>query len=414
VGNRATMVDKTGTTHYTYDALDRLIALTNPDSQTIQYAYDSVGNRTRITYPSGKVVNYFFDGLNRLKTVTDGAAITQYTYDAVSNRTRIEFPNSIVTTYNYDNANRLTAIRSTSPVSGTFLFVDYVLDNVGNRLQMADNEGLTTYGYDALYWLTAVTYPDGAQVRYTYDPAGNRLAMTGPEGITTYTYDSADRLLSLNLNGQSTTFTWDNNGNMLSKGAMQFTYDKANRLTQVVNGSTTVKYAYNGDGQRTSKSVNGVVTNYLWDTQAALPEIVAETTGNVTTQYAYGLDLLAMTDPSGASYYYHADGLGSVRNLSNASGQSVTRYLYDAYGKVRSQQGSSHNPFKFTGQQVDDETGLIYLRARYYDPAIGRFLTRDPLGDIEGLYQYAGNNPVNQIDPQGTLSLGGVLSAVKT
>ncbi len=407
VGNRATMVDKTGTTHYTYDNLDRLTALTNSDNQTIQYAYDAVGNRTRISYPGGKVVNYFFDGLNRLKTVTDGTAITQYAYDAVSRNTRTEYPNGIVSTYGYDQANRLTAIRSTSPVSGTFLFVDYVLDNAGNRLQMADNEGLTAYGYDALYRLTSVTYPDSTTTRYTYDAAGNRLTMTGPEGITTYTYDAADRLLSTVLNGQTTAFTWDNNGNMLSKGATQYTYDKANRLTQVVNGATTVKYAYNGDGQRTSKSVNNVVTNYLWDTQAALPEILAETTGGATTSYAYGRDLLAMTEPSGAASYYHADGLGSVRNLSNAAGQSVTRYLYDTYGKMRSQQGNSHNPFKFTGQQVDEETGLIYLRARYYDPSIGRFVTRDtwptPPGDRLNLnpYAYGANNPATLKDPDG-------------
>src|SRR5262249_1143189 len=147
--------------------------------------------------------NYYFDGLNRLTTVLDGLAITRYSYNDIGNLTRTDFPNGIATTFGYDGASRLTSMRSTSPVSGTILSVDYVLDKVGNRVQMAANEGLTAYGYDSLYRLTSVTYPGGTNKSYTYDPGGNRRTMTGPEGTTTYNYDAADRLTSLVLNGQT-------------------------------------------------------------------------------------------------------------------------------------------------------------------------------------------------------------------
>jgi len=274
-----------------------------------------------------------------------------------------------------------------------------------------DDEGTTTYTYDALHRLTEVTYPDGSTTSYEYDPMGNRTSMTENGVTTTYTYDATDRLLSAG----SITFTWDNNGNMLNKGAMSFTYDGANRLTQVISGTTTVEFAYDGDGRRTSKTVNGTATNYVYDTIAGLAYVLVEETGGSNTLYTYGADLIAMTDPGGTQQYYHYDGLGSTRNLTNGSGQEIASYSYDVFGGIRSMTGSPTNDFTFAGEQVDDETGLIYLRARYYDPEIGRFLSRDSFPGFAGTtqslnrYAYAGNNPVNLVDPSGELAFGSLL-----
>jgi len=117
-----------------------------------------------------------------------------------------------------------------------------------------------------------------------------------------------------------------------------------------------------------------------------------------------------MTDPGGTQQYYHYDGLGSTRNLTNGSGQEIASYTYDVFGAIRSMTGSPTNDFTFAGEQVDEETGLIYLRARYYDPATGRFTTRDPFPGEEdnpqslNRYVYAENNPINRIDPSGKLA----------
>lgn len=404
VGNRATMVDRSGTTTYTYDPLNRLKTITNGAGQSLSYGYDAIGNRTSLTYPSGKVVTSTYDGLRRLTSVVDGAATTRYSYDKRGNRTGVVFPNGVTTAYTYDEASRLEAIRTTSTISGTLLHVDYVLDNVGNRVQMVDNEGLTNYSYDQLHRLTGVTYPDNAEVNYSYDDAGNRKTMVGPEGTTTYTYDAADRLTSMTLGSTATAFSYDNNGNMTAKGATQYTYDSANRLTKVISGTTTVEYNYDGEGYRTSRSVNGTVHKYTWDTQAALPEMVAETIGTESTEYLYGGDLLAQTAPNDLDFYYHADGLGSVRAISGADGSTANRYSYDAFGQPRVQEGVFRNPYQFTGQQVDAETGLVYLRARYYDPSIGRFLSRDPVL-TEPPYAYVRNNPVMLVDRDGQFAV---------
>jgi RHS repeat-associated protein len=395
------MVDPTGTTSYAYDALDRLSNIQFPTSN-IQYAYDAVGNRTRITYPNSNVVTYTYDAANRLTNVTDWASRAfAYIYDAASNRTRLNYPNGAYTTYAYDALNRLTALTTTG-ASGTLFSASYTLDNVGNRTRMVDSEGTTNYTYDALYRLSNFQSPT-SNLQYTYDAMGNRATMVNSvSGTTNYTYDAADRLLTAG----ATAFTWDNNGNQLTKGAATYAYDVANRLTQVVNGSTTVQYAYDGDGKRASKTVNGTATSYAYDVNAALPVVLTETTSGVATTYLYGADLFARYDNAGTPTYYHADGLGSVRALSNSAGQSVAAYNYDAFGAVRNSSGAA-STFKFAGEQSDDEVGLIYLRARYYDASTGRLLQRDTIdGSVLytkswNMFVYVYNNPVRMVDPYG-------------
>jgi len=466
VSNRTTMTDTTGTTTYVYDALNRLTSVTSPgSSHTVSYTYDAVGNRTRITYPDGQQVTYAYDAANRLTTATDWASrVTGYSYDPVGNLTAVSYPNSTGASYTYDAANRLRQLTNTGP-GGTISGFSYTLDKVGNRTQVAENDGdVLTYTYDALYRLTGVseqirvdfdsncavdvtdiqqvasrwrlqdTDPgwdplydldgDGdidvvdvmrasarwgetcEQATYTYDAMGNRLSMTTPAGAITYSYDAADRLLSTSA---GTAFTWDANGNMLSKGTTTYTYDAANRLTQVVSGTTTVQFTYDGDGKRFSKTANGTATHYLYDVNTSLPVVLAETTGGAGTLYTYGADLIALTAPGGAQTYYHYDGLGSTRNLSDGTGAVIASYTYGAFGDLRLMKGSSDNAFQFTGEQTDDETRLLYLRARYYDPEVGRFISKDPLPGFEtssqtlNRYVYAYNNPATHSDPSGQL-----------
>ena len=318
----------------------------------------------------------------------------------------MQYPNSTQATYSYDDAGRLLGITHTSPVSGVIAVFTYTMDAVGNRLTMQDLDGATSYAYDDLYRLTGVAYPDGEQVTYAYDPMGNRTAMTSTvSGVVTYTYDAGDRLLAAG----SLTFTWDAKGNMTGKGGATFTYDALDRLTQVVSGTTTVQFAYNGDGVRLSKTVNGVTMDYVQDVAAPLPVVLAETTSGQTSTYIYGNDLEAWVDPAGSPTFYHYDGLGSVRALSSLAGQRTDAYSYDVFGAVRSRTGSAVQSFKFTGEQVDAELGLIFLRARYYDPQVGRFITPDPWRGQDNLpqttnrYVYVTNNPVSQIDPSGAI-----------
>lgn len=417
VGNRIRLNDITGITSYSYDALNRLTALTNPRNQTVSYQYDAAGNRTRITYPDNSQINYSYDAANRLKTVTDALGPTRYEYNERGQRTTTFFANGVSSRTFYDAAGQVNDIITTSPISGTLLSIGYVYDAAGNRTQMVDNEGITNYSYDNLNRLTEAVYPDDTFQRFTYDAAGNRKTLVDASGTTSYSYDQADRLTQMTPpGGGSMTFTWDNNGNMLSRSdGTSYTWDAANRLTKVVNGNGTVQFAYDGDGRRTSKMVDGVTSTYLWDTVADLPVILNESIGDVSTKYTYGGDLLAMVESASDPAYYHVDALGSARSLSNSDAAGTASYRYDAFGNTRGTTGALRNPFQFAGQQKDDKTDLYYLRARYYDPFLGRFLSRDPLdfsikmrlvekenvSDRVHPYNYARNSPVVYLDNNG-------------
>ena len=422
VGNRTTMNDPQGTTTYGYDALDRLVQVVGSNG-TLQYGYDLNGNRTSMTYPGGNTVTYLYDAANRLTGVTDWAnRRTNYTYDAAGRQTQMQYPNGVRTTFVYNNADQLTSLTQRNTANTVVFSATYTLDAVGNRLTMRDFNGFTRYTYDKLHRLTRVINPNGEQVTYTYDRMGNRLTQNSTvAGLTTYTYDIADRLLTYSQGSNTTTLTWNANGNMTGKGSAVYTFDPLDRLTSVVSGTTTVNFAYDGDGVRLGKTVNGVTTSYLQDLVSPLPVVVAETINGVTNRYVYGTDLIEQVDPANGPVFYHADGLGSTRALSNLAGQRTDAYSYDVFGALRTKTGNAAQPFTFTGEQNDGELGLVFLRARYYDPQVGRFLSIDPFRGFEAesqslnRYIYSRNNPVLWSDPSGEIAnfiVGGIVGGV--
>ncbi len=408
VGNRTQMSDPAGVTTYAYDALDRLTQVDGPNG-TLSYAYDANGNRTAIVYPGGQTVTYAYDAASRLVSVTDWASrTTTYAYDAAGRPTAMAYPNGVDAAYAYDGAGRLLSLVHTAPDSSVIASANYTLDPVGNRLSMTDLDGVSAYTYDSLNRLTRVVYPDGEQVDYVYDSMGNRTSMTSSvHGTTTYAYDAADRLLSVTDPGGTTALTWDANGNMTGKGGDAYAFDALDRLVQVADGTNTVSFAYDGDGVRLSKTVNGTTTSYLQDVAAPLPVVLVEGINGQENRYVYGNDLIAILDSVDVPAYYHVDGLGSTRALSDGGAHRTDYYSYDVFGATRAHVGSSVQDFTFTGEQADPTTGLFFLRARYYDPIAGRFVSRDAFPalaqKIQSLnrYAYVENNPTGFRDPSG-------------
>ena len=224
------------------------------------------------------------------------------------------------------------------------------------------------YTYDHFYRLTGAAYSTGEFFSYTYDPNGNRTTQTTLTGMTVYTYDVANRLTQ--VDGQA--YQWDNNGNLTGDGLRTFTYDTANRLTGVTGG-ITASFEYNGDGDRLAQTVNGVTTDYVLD-PVGLAQVLAATTNGQTTFYIPGL---AQQTASGWEYFA-PDRLGSVRQMVDPAGTVLLAQSYAPFGNVLERSGTDSSAFGYTGEQMDP-AGLVYLRARYYQPSTGRFLTADSI-----------------------------------
>jgi RHS repeat-associated protein len=205
--------------------------------------------------------------------------------------------------------------------------------------------------------------------------------------------------------------TYDANGNALTMSGKSFAYDPENHMTSMNGGQ--VQLIYDGDGNRVAKIVGGVTTQYLVDdlNPTGLPQVVEEVVnGAVTRQYTYGLQRISenqiianLWTPS----FYEYDGGGSVRQLTNSTGQVTDKYEYDAFGHFFTLSGTTPNNYLYRGEQYDSDLGLYYLRARYYNPNTGRFLSRDPEDGKANIpvtlhkYLYAAGDPVNLKDPTG-------------
>ena len=266
-------------------------------------------------------------------------------------------PNGVNTFYSYDTASRLTGVNG----------IGYVLDANGNRTQMSDWEGVTTYTYDALDRLAQATYPTST-VTYTLDSVGNRLS----DGMNSFAYDPSDRILNPG-------FVYDANGNLLADGFATYEYDAANRLVRTTRNGVVTTYGYDGWGNLVQETTNGVTTEFVLDENAAYPRILGEVRSDGGERlYAYGPEgFAAQLAVGGTVEYPLLDGLGSVRQLTDAGGTVILSRSYDAYGSIRLVTGTGSSRLGYTGELQDPVSGLVYLRARHYHPGLGRFLQRD-------------------------------------
>ncbi len=424
VGNLTGVMDPVATLTTAYNRVDDLTAATlaapgAPDTH-IDYTRTKNGMRATLAVATGsnpvQSVAYGYDALNRPLSLTASAPASfayEYQYDGAG-RLKSRGPGAggtgVVIRYEFDAGSRITRVSSASP-DGSTVLADFrhAYDALGNVLTAQDEGGTTTYTYDAINQLTGASGP-GISETYTYDAVGNRLSKNG----VNYTYDVANRLVS---SSDGTTYSYDANGNLRTRttGGATTTYvwNARNQLTRIdFSDGTFATYTYDGIGRRISKRDRaGVVRHYVYDGADLVQELDAG--GAVVASYVYEtLDHPVSMTRGGATYYYAYDRLGSVVGLTNGAGELVVRYRYDPWGNLLAASGSNpalENPFRFTGREWDAESGLYCYRLRYYDPAAGRFIGRDPLGTG---YVYASNSPLNQIDPLGLFSLSTVAGGV--
>ena len=447
-GRRLTAVDPRGTTTYGYDSRDRLTSISQPGAGTLSYTYDGNGGRTSITAVAGGrtfAVSDGYDDASRLASLTTPVGAIGLGYDDVGNRSSLTHPNGATTNYVYNTLNRLTNLTTTSATATTIQGYTFTLGASGNRTQIAEAGGQTkTYTYDDLYRLTSENNVSATLVygkTFGYDAVGNRETQTTtvgaiPAGTTNLTagsealtYDTRDRLLTQGAN----SYTYDANGNVLTKsGEAVYTWDVENRLTRVtMNDGRVIDHVYDVDGVRvkTITTTPGptpsvVTTNYLVDTSGGLSHVVAEIDGANVAQVFYvraGDELVALARPAGAGYtarFFHADGIGSIRKLTDETGTITDSYDYTAFGEQILHVGTDPQPYAFAGEPLDPNSGFQYHRARWMDPRVGRFAGMDPWAgnpfDPQTLhkYLYAAADPHNRVDPTGRESLPASLTAL--
>jgi RHS repeat-associated protein len=192
-------------------------------------------------------------------------------------------------------------------------------------------------------------------------------------------------------------------------------------LAEISNSSgvSKVGYRYDADGIRTKKIVNGINIGYIVDKNREYAQVLEERYGNgeLIVSYTYGDDLISQKRGTSV-YFYHYDGIGSTRNLTDSNAVVTDSYVYDAYGVLLEKSGSTENDYLYTGEQFDPNIGFYYLRARYMDPETGRFISMDSYaGDRMSpislhKYLYANCNPIMFTDPSGYFSLGSVMCSI--
>lgn len=406
------------TKRYSYNDDGTINSFTKPDGTTLNYRYDNLG---RVTYDgvnsynyddklrlssiagSGKTLSFTYDGFNRIiKTSCDGQS-NNYTYDDNGNCTSV---NNI--TYGYDKLNRLTSVR----FSGKTITYKYRKDSQLSSVSYP-NGMTTTFEYDAVGRLTSkkTTLSNGtvvASYNYELDKVGNitkQITQEPYEGISltnesvSYSYNSGNRITKAG----DISFSFDENGNTINRGGEQYQWDESDRLTRA--GSNALTYdplgliASFGDISFTTDPLG--IGNVLSDSKSG-------------AEYIYGNGLEARVKDGKVSYYV-TDFRGSVVAIVDENNNITHKYQYDEYGKVTQKEEADYNPFQYVGKYgvmaLTDHQ--YYMRARHYDPTIGRFLSEDPIWSTN-LYPYADNNPIMGVDPLGLFTWGDVWKKIKS
>ena len=420
------------------------------------YSYDSAGNKSAFKVKVGDdtklSLTYEYDGESKLTSVKDaeGNKVAGYEYDSNGNLSERSVAGAdLVTTYTYDYQNRLTKLTNQTESAGVISKYqsEYLTNGQKSKetSEVLDEKGknsakTATYTYDLLGRITKETKTGSEDISYVYDSHNNRREMSVGNKTTVYKYNQNDELLRTDtLNGETeenavVIYKNDKNGNQLATinryeipndrkdgsyvdidvtlGDNRLNenvvnhYNALNQLTETLTKNYKVSFTYDAEGLRTGKTVNGEKTVYVWDGDQVVMELSEG--GKVQKRYIRGNDLVyADKGDEMEKTYYVTDTHGNVVQLLDETGNVTKTYEYDSFGNEVNPDKKDENPFRYCGEYYDKETEEIYLRARYYQPSVGRFITRDTYtGESDEslslhLYTYCENDSVNAWDPSG-------------
>jgi len=404
--------DTSGYTEFSYDIMGQIEQTdktVDGTTYTTSTTYDDAGRVKTLSYPENSgTVTYNYDG-PALVSVTEGSTtyVQHSNFNQFGQNKTTSYGNGVVSTYTYVfetgtcprvNMPWLCTL-VTQKGGNTIQNLTYSYDDVANITSINDTiSGNQTFSYDDLDRLIQAQGPYTTQ-NYSYDTIGNMLSNTR---VGSYSYNGTQPHAAT---GAGTyTYQYDANGNMESGAGRSITYDGENRPIQVIANGQTTDLIYDGDGGRVKKTVDGVTTLYIGK--------LYECTNNSCKRYIYaGNTRIAQVpkDTPNDKRYYYSDHLGSSSVITLADGSLDKRYTYHPYGETNTETNWSTDNVhhKYTGQELDDSTGLYFYGARYYDPILARFISPDTFiqapADPQTLnrYSYVRNNPIRYTDPTG-------------
>ncbi|MDY6971522.1 MAG: RHS repeat-associated core domain-containing protein, partial [Thermodesulfobacteriota bacterium] len=447
---------------YTRNDLGRITRITDPNGNARDHTYDEMGRHTSSTDPLSNSTNYAYDSGGNISTVTYPAGAQQITRDEEGNITRRSYSDNTDLAFTYDDNNRLLTAAGLSldyDAGGEITGCNGLTitrDDAGRIATITLAQGkVISYSYngrglvsrvsDWVGGATNLTYDDGGRVAYIYRPNGVRteytydndgrvtgitekgsatlssigLTLDGAGNITSATRNipfmpaptSGSRIFTYDAASRVSGYTYDNMGRLTADETRTYVWDLASRLTSYTAGSNTIDFSYDDMGQRISRTSAGTTREYIWNYALALPSIsVVREKGSDVRYYIHlpGGQLLHGIDAVNSTRsFYHFDEMGTTLFLTNESGDITDGYGHTPYGEVI-QAGGTENPFTFLGAygvMQEGNSGLYYMRARYYDGRAGRFISPDPVTSIHprqvNPYQYAMGNPLRYADPVG-------------
>lgn len=419
------MSDGTGNTMYSYNPITptpalgagRLASVDGPlANDTITYGYDELG-RLNQTSVNGVDSATTYDAGGRVVGASNALGSFAYAYDGSSDRLVSQaFPNGQTEERSYGGnlqdfmLQQLSYAAGATPISQFVYGRDIPADRITAWSQQAgaQSPSIFNFGYDAANQLLSATVTNAGSLlntfAYGYDPAGNRLAEQIGATINSSTYNALNQLSTSTAAGASHTNEWD----------------VANRLVAVNAGNQRTEFTYDGQSRVAGirQLLNGAEVSHrllVWNSGRICEE--RDTNGVVTKRF-FPQGIQFTTGTNAGVYYYTRDHLGSIRELTDSSGNVRARYTYDPFGRRTKVSGDVDADFGFAGMFWASEANLSLTHFRAYDPELGRWLSRDPLGKAEmregpNLYAYVGNEPINRSDSQG-LCLDTVCAACRS
>ncbi|OOM79262.1 tRNA3(Ser)-specific nuclease WapA precursor [Clostridium puniceum] len=399
---------------YSYNIEGMLESKSASGRALLTYTYDKNNNIKSIKDITGKSSIYSYDDTDRVNLIQDDNQINIAIYDYYKNDNikSVTVGNGLKTDYTYDGDGNIKSLVTISSTGEVLVDYDYAYDLNGNRLQKVSSKQKNFYSYDSMNRLKEASYDNRCE-SFTYDKVGNRLTNTTNDITEKYMYNVKNQLKELHRDSGINYFTYDKQGNTIKEetttGNNIFEYNTLNQQVKAItkDGNTLVS-RYDTEGLRAEIEENEKLTKFIFHKENVLVE--TDKDFKVISRFARGYEVVAAdisefgegSEANLNRYYYTVDEQGSTIFISDTNQRVKNEYYHDAFGNVLDSKEEVHNRITYTGQQFDGITGQYYLRARFYNPVIGRFTQEDIYrGDGLNLYAYCGNNAVRYYDPSG-------------